>query len=1471
MRRTRRFWGKVLATILLVLLTILPLDLFIKDLGSDKAAVGPSFSFGAGGDFGILYNSGLVFERVSSSGTSFFLALGDMDYDMSWTDSLGRTYNGGNDADFCRFVTDRLGTSYPFELVAGNHESQGGPDGYILNHAACLPDRLGSTGVYAAEYYFDYPTVAPLVRVVMIAAGLTVDNIAYDYWAGNARYLWLSGVIDQARAQGIPWVVVGMHKNCLAIGAKGCEIGPDLMNLLITKRVDLVLQGHDHNYQRGKQLTCATVGTFVSSCVADDGSDNAYPKGAGTIFIVQGMSGRCCYPVNPSDSEVGYFAAWDSVSNGFMKYTVSSQSIDVAFVATTGSYSDSFTITDGSPPPPPISGGVNWRTVNYDPSFDTPEISENAGARPADWDYWAPAARNGCGIGTSTSQISDGALHVRQSNPTVTDWNCYGNAVAHQGHFPWMRLNNLGSHCSDQMLGADFDCPRGIHGLQEPAHTDFQLNASWQVSFLSRGSPSGGAGEYNVLAAGFYFYFTDGPVGPLNRRILEAQVRLAAASWSTGCSCWVNEPVGKETTWDPGFDYGYSLVVAQLDPGQSSAVVDFDLDEFYRKALAKWGLAANTHALLVGIEPGTEGFGAIVNADFHYLEVEALLPEPARADMDFDHDVDTSDLSLVQSLVGKCPESDWGVYQWRADSDSASDDPLVPGHSHCIDSFDTSLVSNFLGQNYSDLLGTPVLVVPGSQSVNEGQLLQFSVTGSDLNPAETVTLSASDLPAGASFPTVTGNPVTGSFAWTPVTGQVGTYMVTFTAVDNGIPNFSSTRTVTITVSQPSVCSPLAYPTDRWQRVWYDRTLTTCLGNGPDEANVQFDNNWLQGVVAWSRGDNIGFKSGRTISLPTTGTYIFSVGSDDGVRVWIDDALVLDKWFDRGYAVDVFSRSLAAGSHRIRIDFYENKLDARISFSYTPPTTFATSFTFVPLNPAAGTVVTFTATATGGTLPYSFSWNFGDGLSAVGNPVSHSYSAAGSYTVSLTAGETGGQTATASNIINVASGVNAPPVLDPIGDKTVDEESTITVVATATDPDGDTLTFSLLAGAPSGASITSTGVFQWTPSESQGPNMYHVEIIVSDGVLTDSGMFMVTVREVNAPPVVNVPGPSTATVGVQLAFTVTATDPDLPANILTLQALGLPTGATFDPATGRFLFTPLASQAGLTFTITFTANDNGQPSLSTSKAVEIVVSPPENQPPVLSSIGDKAVDEETELSFTTGAVDPNGDPLTFSLGIGTPEGASITASGLFTWNPSEAQGPNTYQITIVVRDNGSPALPASETITVTVRETNKPPVLTVPGSFAVGEGEKLTFTVAVTDPDLPANIIIISAIGLPLGSSFDSTTGVFVWTPSGVQGEETYTMTFTATDNGSPAQSASQQVAVLASGSGGGEPPIEGPCIRCLIPATWIPTLTLLIIGGLAGLILSITVMASRARKRLEIARRLRELPAINRSKTEFYQ
>src|SRR5262249_39992889 len=89
------------------------------------------------------------------------------------------------------------------------------------------------------------------------------------------------------------------------------------------------------------------------------------------------------------------------------------------------------------------------------------------------------------------------------------------------------------------------------------------------------------------------------------------------------------------------------------------------------------------------------------------------------------------------------------------------------------------------------------------------------------------------------------------------------------------------------------------------------------------------------------------------------------------------------------------------------------------------------------SPTSGQVpltVAFTATATGGTPPYSYSWNFGDGsaTSTLQNP-SHTYSTAGTYTATLTVTDSSTPVKTATSSVTItASPIAGTPRGAPTG-------------------------------------------------------------------------------------------------------------------------------------------------------------------------------------------------------------------------------------------------------------------------------------------------------------------------------------------------------------------------------------------------------------------------------------------------------
>ncbi|HEV7864541.1 MAG TPA: metallophosphoesterase, partial [Acidimicrobiia bacterium] len=389
---------------------------------------GGSFAFAAGGDMGCSPDAAATLEGIHAAGVDFAIHFGDMAYDQA---------PAPYETTWCNFVKDRLGASFPYEVVTGGHDLDEGPtkgaqyEGSIDKYTSCVPDRMGSTSVgsagYGKEYFFDHPAAAPLARIIMISPSITMpDGTLFDYTANppSTHYQWLVDAIDGARAAGIRWVIVGMARNCISAGEKHCEIGQDVLNLLVDKKVDLILQGHEHGYERSKQFTsgpnCPALpvnSPAPAACIANDGSNGTYTKDAGPVLVIAGTLGIGQRPMYPQDPEApdfvtvsgarcspGVFApangtplAQNSVpcnpqpAPGFMKYTVSADRIAATFVANTpGRFTDSFTITDPHPGPLPTVTPPAPAPGQPDPSPGTPPAASPTKTAAG---YWMLGAR----------------------------------------------------------------------------------------------------------------------------------------------------------------------------------------------------------------------------------------------------------------------------------------------------------------------------------------------------------------------------------------------------------------------------------------------------------------------------------------------------------------------------------------------------------------------------------------------------------------------------------------------------------------------------------------------------------------------------------------------------------------------------------------------------------------------------------------------------------------------------------------------------------------------------------------------------------------------------------------------------------------------------------------------------------------------------------------------------------------------
>ncbi|MGL5095561.1 MAG: putative Ig domain-containing protein, partial [Planctomycetia bacterium] len=198
----------------------------------------------------------------------------------------------------------------------------------------------------------------------------------------------------------------------------------------------------------------------------------------------------------------------------------------------------------------------------------------------------------------------------------------------------------------------------------------------------------------------------------------------------------------------------------------------------------------------------------------------------------------------------------------------------------------------------------------------------------------------------------------------------------------------------------------------------------------------------------------------------------------------------------------------------------------------------------------------------------------------------------------------------------------PPALADPADRSVNEGTPLAFALTLTNPSpSNPAIFQITAGAALGMTLDpNTGLFAWTPNEVQN-GVYSVTFRATDGDGDFSEQTVVlTVLEVNAPPTLAAIGGRQVVEGTLLTFQATAADLDAPTNRLTFSLAGIvPTGATIDPTTGVFLWTPTAAQGPGTYTFAVVVSDGAATDAETIVVTvgdSVVVVP--NRAPVLST-------------------------------------------------------------------------------------------------------------------------------------------------------------------------------------------------------------------------------------------------------------
>ncbi|MFA7418392.1 MAG: metallophosphoesterase family protein [Melioribacteraceae bacterium] len=244
-----------------------------------------------------------------SPDSNFWLFVGDListpQYDSLWNDLF--------------YSFSFMPTTIPFALLPGNHEYPTIKRGeekkkeftpYWRVHFT-LPEN-GIKGLEETSYYFDYQGT----RFIMLNGNEKI----------NEQAIWLEQLLANNTNK---WTVVSMHQPLYSTGLErdGKQYRDVFLNLYDKYGVDLVLQGHDHNYARSYKLYN---GNIVGK------------KDKGTIYV-NSVSGTKYYELN--SKHLGLMEKKGGKVQLYQVISVDGNNLSFKSYTVTGTLYDSFVIT----------------------------------------------------------------------------------------------------------------------------------------------------------------------------------------------------------------------------------------------------------------------------------------------------------------------------------------------------------------------------------------------------------------------------------------------------------------------------------------------------------------------------------------------------------------------------------------------------------------------------------------------------------------------------------------------------------------------------------------------------------------------------------------------------------------------------------------------------------------------------------------------------------------------------------------------------------------------------------------------------------------------------------------------------------------------------------------------------------------------------------------------------------------------
>jgi Ca2+-binding RTX toxin-like protein len=544
---------------------------------------------------------------------------------------------------------------------------------------------------------------------------------------------------------------------------------------------------------------------------------------------------------------------------------------------------------------------------------------------------------------------------------------------------------------------------------------------------------------------------------------------------------------------------------------------------------------------------------------------------------------------------------------------------------------------------------------------------------------------------------------------------------------------------------------------------------TVILSNPISGNlsVTLDPSFNQGgdtiVLAGSAADYTIVRSGSsvimtngsiTVTIPV-GTAGANVVFANGAGAGDDDVRVLKFVAGVGVVLDggIASENQVVGSTVTAVAVNDAPVVANLLADRSVNEDTAVDFT-LPANSFSdvdGDLLTLTASG----MPAWLSFNAATGTFSGTPPLNFN----GAVNVTVTATDPGGLAVSDTFTLTVNPVNDAPVVANALADRSGAEDTAVNFTLPAnsfSDVDNASLTLSatLAGGAPLPAWLTfnaATGTFSGTPPLNFNGSL-DVTVTASDGSLSASDTFTLTVNPVNdAPVVANALADRSGAEDTAVNFTLPANSfSDVDNASLTLSATlaggaPLPAWLTFNAATGTFSGTPPLNFNG-SLDVTVTASDG---SLSASDTFTLTVTPVNDAPVVANALADRTFSEDTPVSFTIPAGsfgDVDGDALTLTA-TGVPAWLTFNAAtGTFSGTPPQDFN-GSASVTVTATDPDG--LAVSDTFVLTLS-----PVIDVAVSGAsVTEGDpggparQVTFTLTLdTVPTAPVAVSYFTTAG-----------------------------------------------------------------------------------------------------------------------------